>query len=297
MLQLPIQVHTAINGAEPAFKRPALLELNYGRQRIDYWPLTNHGGHAPKELVQPAGMARAQDIAADNERLAIANTGGANILTYNLRTNVERTYPNPGGQAIDLTIDKNHTIYAANIAQSGQGYSVTKYALGQQPQLLSCQYLANPAGIAVDNEGNIYVNEIGNSFVGVVELPNGGMQQCRELALQLEGGYPAGLAVDPKTDDLLVFNDPDLCAGGYEGLLTIYSKPYRKQSSRRLLLGGVCDGGLRLDAESKSVFVLDQTVSGGVSYVNQFAYPGGQLMGTYNGGDPIGVAPIPNAWP
>ena len=100
-----------------------------------------------------------------------------------------------------------------------------------------------------------------------------------------------------KTDDLLVFNDPSLCAGGAEGLLTIYSKPYRKQSSRRLLLGGNCDGGLRLDAESKSVFVLDETVSGGSTYVNQFAYPSGQMLGTYTGGNPIGVALIPNAWP
>jgi hypothetical protein len=285
----------------PAFrsnvKMPALLALNYRRQTLEYWPIDPNGGRRPIQLAAPAGLLAANDIVADGERIAIANTSASNIVTYNLRTKVERTFPDPNSYPIHVAFGKNHAIYAANFPSTKRApYTVTEYAIGQPPKTLDCQYLGDPAGIALDNEGNVYVNEI-TPFTGVVELPAGASQQCSELQLQPEQGYPGGLAIDPKTDDLLVLSNPDLCAGGSEGLVTIYPKPYNALTGHQLALGGTCTGGLQLDSTSSIAFLLDETVSAAHVFVTQFTYPSGQPLGLYLGGSPAGVTTLPNTLP
>lgn len=74
------------------------------------------------------------------------------------------------------------------------------------PKQLVCKYLNIGEAIAVDNEGDIFVNGyFTNGVAGVVEIPNGPSgpqpQNCTRLRLLLEPGYVAGVAIDPKTDD------------------------------------------------------------------------------------------------
>ena len=183
----------------------------------------------------------------------------------------------------------------------GSSSSITWYAPpSYRPHQLGCALLQDPTAIAIDNEGDIFTSQNGDNYTGVIEFPNprrGGSQSCSELPLKPETGYEAGLAIDPKTDDLIVLDDPDECAGGVEGRMTIYAKPYRRQTGVSHDLGANCAGTLRLDATSTIAFVGDSTVSGGRGYILQRTYPDGKALGTYSGGSPAGFTTIPNTLP
>jgi hypothetical protein len=95
----------------------------------------------------------------------------------------------------------------------------------------------------------------------------------------------------------VVLDDPDLCAGGTEGRMTIYPKPYSKQTSKSVVIGQNCTGGMRLNADSSVVYAADQDVSGSYSYILQRSYPDGRSMGAYFGGAAGGFTTIPNTLP
>lgn len=179
---------------------------------------------------------------------------------------------------------------------------MTWYPAGSsQPKELICKSIGVGEKIAVDNEGDIFVNGYSkDGFIGVVEIPNGPSgpqpQNCTRLRLDPESG-PSGLAVDPKTDDLITLDNTDSCAGGLEGRMVIYRKSYERRTGRARDLGGVCTGGLRLNAESTAVFYGDQSVSGTTVFIRSKAYPSGRDLGVYSGNDPGGFTTIPNTLP
>ena len=144
--------------------------------------------------------------------------------------------------------------------------SVAVFKAGSsQPAELTCSYINIGEAIAVDNESDVFVDGYGpNGFMGVVEYA-AGSQNCTKLHLRPQHGYVGGVGVDPKTDDLIVVDDPDLCAGGLEGRMIIYPKPYEPHTSHRHDLGATyCAGAFRLNSTSSLIFVSDATVSGGV---------------------------------
>ena len=116
------------------------------------------------------------------------------------------------------------------------------------------------------------------------------------LALPVNSGV-SGLTVDPNTDDLLVQSDPSFCAGGLEGLVKVYPKPYTAGKFRSLILGGNCPGGIRLGANSSTIFEFDSDVSGSFGFIRQFGYPTGAKMGVFSGGQPGAFTTIPNSLP
>ncbi|MBV8066740.1 MAG: hypothetical protein JO113_02100, partial [Candidatus Eremiobacteraeota bacterium] len=91
---------------------------------------------------------------------------------------------------------------------------------------------------------------------------------------------------DPKTDDLIVVDNPDLCAGGFEGRMIIYSKPYERRTARhRNLNATYCAGTFRLDARSSRIFASDSTVSAGYPLIDQRSYPKALNGATYQDGE------------
>jgi hypothetical protein len=128
--------------------------------------------------------------------------------------------------------------------------------------------------IAVNNEGDVFVNGYGSgSFVGVIE-------------------YPA--------DDLIVVDNPDFCAGGYEGIMLIYPRPYRASNfTGQNLNAEYCAGKFRLDARSKHIYFGDATFSG-FPFIDSRTYPDAQGGGPYSGGYSLylgGFTTIPNTLP
>jgi hypothetical protein len=116
-------------------------------------------------------------------------------------------------------------------------------------------------------------------------------------------GYIAGVGVDPKTDDLIVVDDPGQCAGGNNGRMVIYPKPYEQHTSIvRELSATYCSGTFRLDAGSTHIFYSDATVSDGFPIIDQARYPSAKFEGQYwlgysQSNSFSGMTTIPNRLP
>jgi len=152
----------------------------------------------------------------------------------------------------------------------------------------------------------VFVNGVFPSDrIGVVEYP-AGSSKCSKLPLKVkEEGYPVGLGVDPKTDDLIV-EDWVGCAGGDEGRITVYDRPYGLQVVAKHFLHASCPSGFRLDATSSKILVLDSLdgvradhrVHGcGIAWVDQRSYPEARGHTTYTEGCARAVTTIPNTLP
>jgi hypothetical protein len=278
-------------------KIPALIAVNTMTGRLESWPVSPVGGNNPHPFTGPLQLNGAGGMIGDGRVVAVATYSPANVVIYNINTKHVRRLPDPFGGPFDLAIDKNETIYALNIVSNSS--NVAMYPAGStNPTELTCAALQIGEAIAADNEGDVFINgypKTGNA--NVFEIPHG-HSTCKPLNnLNSEPGYVAGIAVDPKTDDLVVLDDPDLCAGGIEGRMTIYRKPYSKQTAKSVVIGQNCTGEMRLNADSSVVYAIDQDVSGSYTYILQRSYPDGRSMGAYFGGSAGGFTTIPNSLP
>jgi hypothetical protein len=300
------QARFILQRAEPAVpftipSHPMLIAMNNVTQTLEFWPIDPKGGRRPTRLAKPPGLASAGGMAANGTHIAIADTNGTNVIVYDLAKHTEKILADPEGYPADVAIDSGGSIYVNTLSFSGQGsYSVLWYRPDAvYPQVLKCRFLSGPAYIAVDNEGDIFLNENAQHFAGVVEIPRGPSgpdpAHCFRLRLKVESLYAGGVAIDPKTDDLVVSDTGD-CAGGNGGTMTIYPKPYRRETGTSHVIGGGCPANLRLDATSTIAFFSD-AFEGSASYVAQRTYPGGTTLGSYNGGNPGGTTTIPNTLP
>ncbi len=276
-------------------KAPALLSFDNQTGTLEYWRMRPGGSKNPIAITSELGITSEYGMAADGGFLAIASYSPPGVVTYNLLTQVEMTHPDPFGPPLDLALAKADTIYALNAS------SVTAYPLDRSAfRKLTCPYVNNAVAIAVDNEGDVFVNGYGPaSFMGVVKYPFPARSQvCVALSLNAELGVPAGIGIDPQTDDLIVIDDPGSCAGTTDGRMTVYSKPYGPKTGVVTNLKGTnCPGTFRLDATSQNMFLSDSTASG-ISLIEQLSYPNAQMEGTYSDSDPTGgLTTLPNALP
>jgi len=284
----------------PSLSEPALITINRNTGVLEAWPMQRGGGNDPQRISGPLGVGGGESMVANGHVLAITSDFPPEVVTYDLDTKTETALADPLGTPVDIAIDKNANLLVVNV---GKTDNVGMYPAGSPNEKeLDCAVMSVPEEIAVDNEGDVFINGYGpGNFQGVAEIPNGlhgpNPKRCAQLSLNSEPGYTAGLAVDPKTDDLIVFDDPDLCAGGIEGRMTVYHKPYKASTGRVRVLGGNCAGGLRLNADSTAIFYGDQDVSGSFSFIRQRSYPDGGAMGSYHGGIPSGFTTIPNTLP
>jgi len=277
----------------PPLQGPVVIGTG-GPTGLESWPLERKGSTKPTFIHGPANLKGAYGVAADGQRLAIAD--GSQTIVYDLLSQRETALPDSTGIAIDAAYGKDGTLYVSSFNNQKTSGDILVYPRDGKPFSLECSLLKIPDWIAVDNEGNVFVND--GYLTQVVEIPKSG--RCAVVDLHpAESGYAAGVAIDPKTDDLLVLSDPDLCAGGNEGQLTVYHKPYDKGFGRSMVLGRNCSGGVRLNADSSIVLIGDEGVAGPPSFILQHTYPGGIPRGLFlgPGSGPSGFTTIPNALP
>jgi hypothetical protein len=268
-----------------------------GAGTLEGWPL-GPGWHPHPQRIAGLGGLAPSSIVANGDQVFIAD--GHQLIAYNLSTHLKTTMPNPAGIGEDLAIGKSGTLYVLNYTQ-GSGGNVAVFPSNGRPSVVNCGLLSDPSYIAVDNEGDVFVDQQSDSSF-VVEIPAapGGLDGAHCHALQLtprQTGYAAGITVEPKTDDLLVLDDPGECAGGTEGRLTTYGRPYSQHRGRSIVVGQNCSGLLRLDASSRLVFVSDESVDGSTSFILTSRYPSGTAFGSFGGGQPSGFTTIPNTLP
>jgi hypothetical protein len=276
-------------------KKPALISINQTTSDLIYWPTKKGPSENPIAFSGPLDVYQAYAMAANGDVIVIANAMPAEIVTYDLKTQSEQSYADTYGSPYDVAIDTKGNIYAMNEV------SVTVYAAGSYTEKeMTCAGITTAEAIAVNNEGDVFVDGYGpNNSMGIVKYPATG-GHCKRLNLQQQKGYIGGVGVDPKTDDLIVVDNPDLCAGGYEGIMLIYPPPYRKNTFTMQNLGAeYCAGIFRLDASSKNIYFSDATVSG-FPFVDSRTYPDATGGGPYGDGYSTytgGFTTIPNTLP
>lgn len=274
---------------------PALISIDLGTSELVYWPTKNGSGQSPIPFTKALGIVHAYAMAANGDTIVVTNQNPAEIVTYNVKTKKTSTHKDSYGDPYDVAIDKKGNIYAMGVG------NVTVYAAGTYKQSrLECSTIDKSVAIGVDNEGDVFVNGYGVSFFGVIEYA-AGSKKCKSVKIQQEQGYAGGVGVDPNTDDLIVIDNPDECAGGYEGRMTIYPKPYRATKFTQANLNATyCGGTFRLDKGSKHIYVSDSTVSAGWPLYDERSYPTGAGNGYYStnyGGETGGFTPLPSALP
>lgn len=283
-------------------KLPALISIDLDTGALVYWPTRNGPTQNPITFTKSLGITQAYAMAASGRLVAISSYKPPEIVLYDTRAKkVLDTLSDTYGGPLDVALDKYANVYAMNVA------SVEAFKFGTQGGTyeLHCPYITDAVAIAVDKEGGVYVNGYGpSSFMGVIEYPPGsgsGPESCIKLNLEPELGYVGGLAIDPKTDDLLVVDNPGECAGGVEGRLTIYPRPYRSKRFRQVDLNAqYCGGAIRLDKGSKHLYLADATVSDGWPLIDVRTYPAGSGDGYYStgyGDVTGGFTTIPNTLP
>lgn len=279
-------------------KTPALITFDLATGGLAYFTLQSGGSKTLTPFTSSLGVSTANALAADGNVVIIASYSPAGIATYNVKTKVKKSMSETFGQPYDVAVDKHGNIYAMNKA------SVAVYKSGSsKPTELTCSNITLSEAIAVDNEGDVFVDGYGPaSFQGVMEYP-AGSQNCIKLNLRKPLGYPAGVGVDPKTDDLIVIDDPNLCAGGNNGRMVIYPKPYEQRTSTvHNLRTTYCAGTFRLDASSTHILYTDATVSAGVPIIDQALYPSAKFegrywLGSFSSNSFSGITTIPNRLP
>jgi hypothetical protein len=278
---------------------PFVISMNARTGELELWPLRKGGGSHPKPLSAPLGLGSAVGLATKGHVIAIASQNPSQLSLYSMNDHSLRTFADPFGAATDVAIGIDGTFYVNNVPKSGS--SVTMYQPpAHRPVQLVCAALSFSTAVAVDNENNIYLQGYGTGGSSIVaEIPNGPggpePQNCATLPLKTDGGYGAGIVVDPTTDDLVTLDDPDYCAGGIEGRMTVYPKPYNINTGKSRVLGFECAGGLRLSADSKYVYLSDTNLT--ISFILQRTFPDGGDVGRYRGGDWSGFTTIPSSLP
>lgn len=298
----PAGVWSAGVTLQDALKTPVLVAVDMAGGLED-WQIRPHGGSNPRRLSAPLGFRGAQ-IVADGDVVIAAVPSPPTIVAYNVKTKAQSITADTFGTPTDIAIGKDASIYVVNVATPN--YNIGWFPPNAPPKQLSCNLIHRATGVAVDNEGDLFVDAFGpKGGAFVVEMPNGPSgpdpSKCVKVRLRSESTtFIAGMVIDPKTDDLLTLDNPSQCAGGAEGRLTVYPKPYGRKTAHSKVLGGNCTGGLRLNADSTIVFYGDQTVSGVSSFINSAEYPSGRRLGSYSdqsSSGPGNFTTIPNSLP
>lgn len=285
--------------ADP-IQTPALLIIT-PNGILKYYQIGANGGRKPVVVAKVPQLHEAAAMAADGRLLAIADEGKPSVVLYDLNTKAAHELADPYGTPIDVAVGRNGDLYLLNEAGSLSSTVVRYPAHSRQPAPLTCEALVRGVAIALDDEGDVFVNGYGLRKPGVVEFANGpsGPQSghCTRLSLLPESGYAAGIAVDPKTDDLVVVSDPGSCSGGLEGLMTTYPKPYSQRTARSAYLNGHCVGSVRFNASSTMIFALDRTSEFAHAYVIQRSYPQANGDASYRHRYLGGFITLPNSLP
>ena len=296
IISAPSAISQSVTMAPDSLPTRALITFDSANQELAYFKISRKGSEALLPLSHSLGLTSVYALAADGNVVIASNYSPAEVVTYDLKTRVQKKLSDPYGGPLDVAVGKSGTIYALNPG------SVAVFKPSSSPSELRCSQIDTGEAIAVNNEGDVFVDGYGQQFQGVVEYPNGSTK-CIVPHLRASRGYIAGVGVDPKTDDLIVVDDPDLCAGGLEGRMVIYPRPYEQRTSvRRVLATTYCAGIFRLDAGSTHIFYSDATVSAGEPIIDQARYPSGQYEGQYwqgyfGSGAFTGFTTIPNQLP
>ena len=283
------------------FKGPSLIAVDQNVGALNAYRM-RPGGENDSHLISKTDLFGSGGLVADGHIVIGVGHSASTLVEYDVDDHSATTVQDPFGTPVDIAVGKDHSLYVVDYTSGST--NVAWYPQGKpHPKQLICGVQDRAETIAVDDEGDIFLNgyDVQHNTTGVAEIPSGpnGPEpaKCKILDLQPETGYVGGIAIDPKNDALITLEDPDLCAGGEEGRMTIYPKPYSKNDFTVHDIGQNCSGTIRLNRDADIIFVEDEDVSGSYTFVIQSSFPDGRYMGQYTGSEPGGFTTIPNELP
>ena len=280
----------------PDFTKPALIAIDELSGDLVYWEIKDGPGGTPMTLTGNLGTYNANALVSNGDVVIIASHAPAEIIEYNVKAKTETTVADPFGAPNHIAVDKGGTAYALSEHKIG-----VFPAGSSQPYEIGCKALRDSQGLSVtvDNEGDVFVAGAHKRSTDIYELPAGSNRNCVKLDLKRPSNL-GGIGIDPKTDDLIVVDNPGILCS-YVGRLTIYPKPYANGTARRhSFYANYCAGGFRLDATSTHIYVADETIDESYPLIDVRSYPSGggtQSYADYNaytGGFTLIPSALPN---
>ncbi len=261
----------------PHLGEPALIAIDELSGDLVYWEVKDGPSGTPITLTGNLGTYDANAMVSNGEVVIIASHAPPEIIEYNIKTKVETTVADPFGAPNHVAVDRAGTVYA--ISQHEIGVFPTGSA---QPFKIGCKELrgGQALSIAVDDESDVFVASSQTRSTNIFELPAGSPSDCVKLDLKKPSNL-GGIGVDPKTDDLIVVDNPGILCS-YVGRLTIYPKPYASGTAKRhTFYANYCAGGFRLDAHSTHIYISDETVDESYPLIDVRSYPSGSGTESY----------------
>jgi hypothetical protein len=273
--------------ALPASRTQYLFSTDYARDRVDRWKILNQpDGSSPSKWYK--ALSSPEGLAAANGALWIANTGASDILSVDAAGKLAGTLNDPHEFPVNLTAAPNKTLYVANVFttsfKAGDVVYYTNYgtASSKPSGTLRNSSFFQVIGIAADSAGDVFVSNNTQEFAGgeVVEFPGG--SGTGTVLTNVAVSVAGGLAIDPKTQDLLVVDQ-----SASNGAISVYAPPYTGGAIATYDHSQFID--ITLDAKGRNLYCADSD-----GYVDVYGYPSGSFEGAYARVDePIGVAVQP----
>jgi hypothetical protein len=261
----------------PHLAKPALIAIDELSGDLVYWEIKDGPSGTPITLTGNLGTYNANAMLSNGDVVIIASHAPPEIIEYNIKTKVETTLADPFGAPNHVAVDKAGTVYALGRHKIG-----VFPAGSSQPYEIGCKELrgTQALSIAVDNESDVFVAAADAGSTDIFELPAGSPSDCVRLDLKKPSNL-GGIGIDPKTDDLVVVDNPGIFCS-YVGRLTIYPKPYASGTAiRHNFYANYCAGGFRLDARSTHIYIADETVDESYPLIDVRSYPSGSGTESY----------------
>ena len=288
----------AVSSARPEtrLREPALIAIDELSGDLVYWEIKDGPSSTPLTLTGNLGTYNANALVSDGDVVIVASHAPAEIIEYNVKTKTETTVADPFGAPNRVAVDKAGAVYALSRHEIG-----VFPAGSAQPYEIGCKDLrgSQSLSIAVDDESDVFVAAARKRSTNIFELPAGSTKNCVKLDVKSPRNL-GGIGIDPKTDDLIVVDNPGIFCS-YVGRLTIYPKPYANGTAKRhIFYANYCAGGFRLDANSTHIYVADETVDESYPLIDVRSYPSGSGTesyadySAYTGGFTLVPSALPN---
>lgn len=273
----------ARRGVHPLHSLRYVFATDYGTNKVDRWRMLKRpDGSKPspwyKAVSEPQGLADA------NGSLLIANTDASNILEVDAVGKLTRTFRDPREFPVNLATAKDK-LYVANIftRSFGPGDVVFYDGGADRPSgSLKNSTFYQVIGIAVDRAGDVFVNNNTQDFAGGEVVEYAGGTGKGSILTNIIVNVAGGLAIDPKSQDLLVVDQSS-------ATVSVYAPPYTGSAVRQYSFPAVIE--VALDATGSNLYCSNPN-----GYIDVYQYPSGSFEGSYaDVYEPIGVAVQPPA--
>src|SRR5690242_3808828 len=161
-------------GPQAQVSTPRLITMNSRTGRLEAWPIQRGGGSDPEPFTPPLNVGGASVLSTIGDVVVMVESfPSSRVVLYNTKTGTTRFLGDPFGTPIAIAVAKDKTIYALNVSKNGSPITMYQPPAHRAVEL-NCSVMPSGQAIAVDNEGDIFIQGYPtNSAYSIAEIPNG----------------------------------------------------------------------------------------------------------------------------